>query len=280
MLERRAPAKINLGLHVLRKRPDGYHDIETVMHCIGWADRVTATPADTLSMTCSDPQLPIDEGNLCMEAAQRLRALFDVAEGATLHLDKKVPYGAGLGSGSSDAVATLQLLNTLWGLDAPLDALHDIAASIGSDVPFFLDGAAALATGRGDQLAPLHGQHSTPYEMPFSVVVVVPDVRIATPDAYGMVTPSGEPRPDLPTLVRSSDLDRWRRELVNDFEAPVLEAYPTVRSAKQLLDDQGAEYASLSGSGSAVYGLFRDASVAREAARAARALGHRVHVDP
>ena len=280
MLERPAPAKINLGLHVLRRRSDGYHDIETVMHRIGWADRVTATPADTLSMTCSDPELPIDGGNLCMQAAQRLQAMFDVAAGATLHLDKTVPYGAGLGSGSSDAVATLQLLGTLWELDAPLEALHDIAASIGSDVPFFLNGSAALATGRGDQLVPLHGQHSTPYEMPFSVVIVVPDVRIATPDAYGMVAPSAELRPDLSALVRSSDLSRWRNELVNDFEAPVLEAYPAIRSVKQLLNDQGAGYASLSGTGSAVYGLFRDAAAARDAARAARALGHRVHVDP
>jgi 4-diphosphocytidyl-2-C-methyl-D-erythritol kinase len=95
-----------------------------------------------------------------------------------------------------------------------------------------------------------------------------------------MVAPSAEPRPDLSALVRSSDLSRWRNELVNDFEAPVLEAYPAIRSVKQLLNDQGAGYASLSGTGSAVYGLFRDAAAARDAARAARALGHRVHVDP
>lgn len=280
MLERSAPAKINLGLHVLRKRDDGYHDIETVMHRIGWADRVTATSADTLSMTCSDPALPTDEDNLCMQAAQRLRAAFEVTAGAQLHLDKRVPYGAGLGSGSSDAATTLQLLSTLWELEPELGALHDIAADIGSDVPFFLGGPAALARGRGERLAPLRDQRSRPYEMPFSAVVAVPDVHIATPDAYGMVTPNDEARPDLPALVRSNDLNRWRHELVNDFAAPILEAYPAVRSVEQLLHDQGAGYASLSGSGSAVYGLFRNASVAREAARAIRALGHRVHLDP
>jgi len=280
MLEQRAPAKINLGLHVLRRRDDGYHDIETVMHRIGWADRVTATPAPTLSMTCSDPDLPTDGDNLCMQAAQRLRAAFDVEAGAQLHLDKQVPYGAGLGSGSSDAVAALQLLNALWDVDAPADALHDMAAAIGSDVPFFLNGPAALATGRGERLAPLRGQHSTPYEMPFSLVVVVPDVHIATPDAYGRVTPDTEDRPALPALIRSNDLARWRRELVNDFEVPILDAYPAVRTAKKVLVDQGAGYTSLSGSGSAVYGVFKESAVAREAARAARALGYRVHVDP
>ena len=280
MLERRAPAKINLGLHVVRKRPDGYHDIETVMHRIDWADRITAEPAADLAMTCSDPDLPADGDNLCMHAAQRLRAAFDVEAGARLHLDKQVPYGAGLGSGSSDAAATLRLLDALWELDAPADALHAIASAIGSDVPFFLNGPAALATGRGEQVVPLRGQHSAPYAMPFSVVVVVPDVHIATPDAYGMITPSADERPDLLLLVRSNDLARWQQELVNDFETPILNAYPTVEAAKQLLADQGAGYASLSGSGSAVYGAFEDAATAREAARAARALGHRVHVDP
>lgn len=280
MLERPAPAKINLGLHVLRKRDDGYHDIETVMHRIGWADRITAEPAADLSMTCSDPALPTDGDNLCMQAAQRLRARFDVTEGAMLHLDKQVPYGAGLGSGSSDAATTLHLLNALWDLDAPPDALHGIAASIGSDVPFFLNGPAALATGRGGQLAPLRDPHSARYEMPFAVVVVVPEVYIATPEAYHMITPSADERPALPPLVCSNDLRRWRRELVNDFEAPIFDAYPAVRTVKKVLVDQGAGYVSLSGSGSAVYGVFQDAVTAREAARAARALGHRVHVDP
>jgi 4-diphosphocytidyl-2-C-methyl-D-erythritol kinase len=280
MLERRAPAKINLGLHVLRRRDDGYHDIETVMHRIGWADRVTAAPAGTLSMTCSDPDLPTDERNLCLQAAQRLQTAFDVAAGAQLHLDKRVPYGAGLGSGSSDAAATLRLLDALWRLDADAKALHTIAADIGSDVPFCLNSPAALATGRGEQLVPLLHQRSRPYEMPFSIVVVVPEVQIATPDAYQMVTPHAEGRPDLSALVRSNDLAQWRQKLVNDFEPPILDAYPAVQGAKQLLIDQGAEYTALSGSGSAVYGIFRTADRARAAGRAAQAMGHRAHVDP
>jgi len=279
MIERRAPAKINLGLHVLRKRSDGYHDIETVLYRIGWADRVTAAPADRLAMTCSDPALPTDENNLCMRAARRLQAAFDVGRGASLHLDKRVPYGAGLGSGSSDAAATLKVLNELWELGASVAELRDIAAMIGSDVPFFVEGGAALATGRGEVLTPLRAASGTPYWLPFALVVVVPDVHISTPAAYGMVHPDASARPDLAALVRSNDLERWRNALVNDFEAPILEAYPAVRAVKGMLREAGAEYAALSGSGAAVYGVFEHEATARTAAESARAAGHRVFAD-
>lgn len=278
MLERPAPAKINLGLHVLRQRDDGYHAIETVLHRIGWADRITVAPADTLTMTCSDPELPTDADNLCLQAAEQLQAAFDVARGARFHLDKHVPYGAGLGSGSSDAAITLQLLDELWALDAASEDLHAIASQIGSDVPFFLDGPSALATGRGDELTPLRDPSGAPYTMPFPLVVVVPDVHIATPKAYGMVTPEASGRPDLAAVVRSNDLTRWRAELVNDFEAPIVEAYPAVRLARDLLEEAGAGYVALSGSGSAVYGVFEHARAARAAEEAARAAGHRVYL--
>jgi len=279
VLKQSAPAKINLGLHVLRKRADGYHDVATVLHRIGWADRLTAAPADALTMTCSDPALPTDVDNLCLQAAQRLQAAFDVAQGARLHLDKRVPYGAGLGSGSSDAATTLQLLDDLWGLDAAPEELHAIAAQIGADVPFFLDGPAALATGRGDELTPLQDAGGTPYAMPYALVVVVPDVHIATPEAYGLVTPRASGRPDPGGVVRSNELARWRAELVNDFEKPVVDAYPAVGLARDLLDEAGAGYVALSGSGSAVYGVFEQARAAQAAEEAARAAGHRAHLD-
>jgi 4-diphosphocytidyl-2-C-methyl-D-erythritol kinase len=255
-LVERAPAKINLGLHVLRKRPDGYHDVETVLHRLDWADTVTAQPAETLSMTCSDPTLPTDEENLCMQAAHRLAEACDVTRGAELHLEKRVPYGAGLGGGSSDAAATLRLLTRLWDLDPAPKQLHDVARGIGSDVPFFLhDAPAAYATGRGDDLTPLYG-NDDPYRLPFPVLVVVPPVRVETPTAYGQVTPHEEDRPGLPDLVRSNDLAQWQSALVNDFDGPITEAYPEVAAAQSWLDDEGADYVSLSGSGGAVYGVF------------------------
>ncbi len=277
MLERRAPAKINLGLHVLRKRADGYHDLETVFLRLPWADRLTAEPAESFSFTCSDPALPTDEGNLCVRAARRLAEAFGVEKGAKLHLEKRLPYGAGLGGGSSDAAATLRLLAEGWRLDASDEALREIAAAIGSDVPFFLlSEPAAYATGRGEKLEPLTDAAGDPYGLPFALVVVAPEEQVATAEAYGWVTPNDENRPDLRAVVRSNDLARWRAELVNDFEAPVLERHPSIRAAKGLLAEAGAGYAALSGSGSAVFGVFESGAAAEAAAEAARQSGLRV----
>ncbi|RMF57012.1 MAG: 4-(cytidine 5'-diphospho)-2-C-methyl-D-erythritol kinase [Bacteroidetes bacterium] len=277
LLERLAPAKINLGLHVLRRRPDGYHDLETVFLRIGWADRLTARPGETLRMTCSDPALPTDERNLCMKAARALQRAFGVTHGAALHLEKHVPYGAGLGGGSSDAAATLLLLSDLWGLDAPPDRLHALAAGLGSDVPFFLGPEAAFATGRGERLTPLLDPATgAPYRFPFALVVAVPPVHVATAEAYRLVRPRATGRPDLRAVVTSNDLARWRAELVNDFEAPVMAAFPGIRTAREVLVAAGAGYAALSGSGAAVFGVFEAEAAARTAAEAARHAGCRV----
>jgi len=275
-----APAKINLGLHVLRRRPDGYHDIETIFHRIDWADTITAAPAASLSLTCSDPSLPTDADNLCLQAAECLAAAYDVTTGAALHLEKRVPYGAGLGSGSSDAAATLRLLTRLWDLSPSPAALKEIGRDIGADVPFFLQNApAAHATGRGDTLSPL-SKDGGPYRLPFPLLVAVPPVEVPTPWAYAQITPRDSSRPDLRRVVRSNDLSRWRNALANDFEAPVTNAKPAVHAVREALRDTGAAYVSLSGSGSAVYGVFED----MRAARAARGVLHssdvRVHLMP
>ncbi len=281
MLEQSAPAKINLGLHVLRRRADGYHDIETVFLRIRWADRLAAAPGERLTFTCSDPALPADEGNLCVQAAQRLRAAFDVEQGAALHLEKRLPYGAGLGGGSSDAAATLRLLAELWTLDASEAALHEIAAGLGADVPFFLGPPAAYGTGRGEELAMLcEAGAEAPYRLPFDVVVVAPGVAVSTAEAYDWITPRAAERPDLREVVLSNDLARWRAELENDFEPPVFGRYPAVRAIRDLLYAAGAGYAALSGSGAAVFGIFGESARARAVAEAARQEGHRAWYGP
>jgi len=265
-----APAKINLGLHVLRQRPDGYHDIDTVLHRIDWADTIAATPAEGLSLTCSDPSLPTDKDNLCLQAAHRLADAFDVATGAALHLEKRVPYAAGLGSGSSDAAATLRLLTRLWDVGASLEALREIGATIGADVPFFLqDAPAARATGRGDTLSTLSNDGGS-YRLPFPLLLAVPSVAVSTPWAYTQVTPAATDRPDLQRVVCSNDLRRWREALANDFEPPVMAAKPSVSAVRAALQDTDAAYVSLSGSGSAVYGLFREPAAAQAAQDALR----------
>jgi len=275
-LSRPAPAKINLGLHVLRKRDDGYHDVETVYHRIGWTDEVSVEAADDLSMTCSDPDLPTGDKNLCLQAARRLRAAFDVDRGAAIHLEKTLPVGAGLGGGSSDAAATLHLLAELWDVDAGADRLRDLAADIGSDVPFFLwDEAAAYATGRGEKLEEIRTADGTPFRLDTTVVLVVPPVAMATPEAYAMVTPDDVNRADLRAVVASGDLGRWRSELVNDFSEPVADQHPSVDAARDLLHQHGADYVSLAGSGSTVYGLFTSVPQADAAAQVASREGYR-----
>ncbi len=273
---RPAPAKVNLGLHVLRRRPDGFHDLATVFLPIGWADRLSASPALDVSLTTTDPSLPTDGSNLVVRAAVALRGWADAAGpesadvgsgrlGAALHLDKRVPYGAGLGGGSSDAAAALRLLADLWALDVPPADLHALALDLGSDVPFFLDGVAAHGTGRGERLAPLVGADGQAYRCPFWLVVAVPPAHVSTADAFALVTPSDRDRPDLAAAVVSDDLDRWRAELTNDFQPSVEAAVPAVREVRQALTEAGAAHAVLSGTGAGVVGVFEAASAARAA---------------
>lgn len=272
MLSRQARAKVNLGLHVLRRRTDGFHDIETVFLPVEWTDTLTVEPEETLSFTCDDATIEGND-NLVMRAARMLREHFDVRKGARIHLAKRIPYGAGLGGGSSDAAAALRILAELWNLEDAHETLFEIGSRLGSDVPFFLQDEAAFATGRGTDLEPLSDEKGE-YVFPFDLVVAVPETRVSTPQAYALITPNENKRPDLRDLVRSNDPARWRRELDNDFEEAVLEAFPEIAALKESLYDAGAAYASMSGSGSAVFGVFEEKSLAMAAAEAMRATGH------
>ncbi len=266
-----APAKINLGLHVLRKRDDGFHDLESVFLRIGWADRLSFAYAEGLSMTCSDPSLPTDGSNLCMRAAQAVLNAADswvpdaqdVPIGLAIHLEKRVPHGGGLGGGSSDAATCLEATNEQIGSPLSLSLLHDLAAAIGSDVPFFLmKEGVALGTGRGEILSPMAFPRALRDTW---LVVVAPDVGISTAEAYGGISPRDGDRPDLSRLVRDGTLDEWRAELVNDFETSLFPSYPQVAELKDQLYAAGAGYASMSGSGSAVFGVFTTEAAAQAA---------------
>lgn len=263
MYSAQAPAKINLGLHVLRRRNDGYHDVETVLLPIGWYDTLTVHADERVAMTCTDPELPTDERNLCVQAARLLGRTAEVSDGARIHLEKHIPYGAGLGGGSSDAAATLRLLCRLWDLSCTTDQLHALGRTLGADVPFFLHGNAAYAVGRGDELQRLDGYE----EFPYTLIVVKPPVSVSTPDAYGLVRPHAENRPDLPELVSSNDLSRWNTRLTNDFEGPIFRRYPKIAAIKDELLQRQAAYASLSGSGTAVFGVFEQEAAADRAVR-------------
>lgn len=243
-------AKINLGLRVLRKRPDGYHDIESVLLPVGLHDRLEielySGNEDHLQMS-GIPVMGKPEDNLVLRAV-RLQRSIKYFPTVTIRLQKMIPAGAGLGGGSSDAATTLLMLNDLFGLGFTQSELARMAAQIGSDCPFFVYNKPMLATGRGTDL--------TPVEVPLSdywVVIVKPNVHISTPWAYRQVTPSAVPEfPDLKNL----SVSQWRNYLVNDFQKPVVSSYPVIGELLRKLELMGAEYYSLSGSGSAVYGLF------------------------
>jgi 4-diphosphocytidyl-2-C-methyl-D-erythritol kinase len=261
-----APAKINLGLRVLERRTDGFHEIETVLVAVTWSDKITIEVASGLELTCSVPDLPTDERNLCLRAARLLSERLRPPTGARIHLEKRLPWGAGLGSGSSDAATTLTGLCRLWDRSPPHGELMEMAAELGSDVPFFIEAHPALAEGRGERLTRLDTMiGEEPFIFPYTVAIAVPAIHISTADAYATVTPARREGRGLAALILDGEPRDWRRELTNDFEPSVLARYPHLRQIKEDFYGSGAAYASLSGSGSAVYALFEHEAAARAA---------------
>lgn len=259
---RTAFAKVNLGLEILRKRPDGYHDLETIFYRIGLADEIEVHPADDLTMECDDPSLPIGRDNLCLKAAESLRQKIGGTAGAHIVLRKRIPTGAGLGGGSSDAATVLVALNELWETRLPTKELREIGASIGSDVPGFLASPLSYATGRGEVLEDL------PPHFPYWLVTVTPPVAVSTAWAYGQLKlSSDEPRAPLRDRFLNAlpNLDYLGAMLRNDFEQAVLGAYPQIAAAKRSLLKTRCACALLSGSGSSVFGLTDDRSIAETA---------------
>ncbi len=262
MLFQRAFAKINLGLRVIRKRDDGFHEIETVFHRVNVFDILTVEHSPELSFNCDDPLLQNDE-NLVLIAAKRLKERLGIAQGAKISLVKRIPYGAGLGGGSADAAATLQMLCRLWQLDPDPLMLAGIAAGIGSDVPYFLGEGSAHATSRGEILSYFE------LTLPHTILVVAPDIRITTRDAYASVVPGRhEGMDDLRTLFLQhvDQPDLLRNVLHNDFEGPLFLTHPVIARIRQELYDLGADFALLSGSGSAIFALFSNGRLATQAA--------------
>ncbi|MDK2970869.1 MAG: 4-diphosphocytidyl-2-C-methyl-D-erythritol kinase [Candidatus Sumerlaeota bacterium] len=265
MIRATAPAKINLSLDVLRRRPDGFHDLETIFQEIGWCDELCFAPAETDSFRVDGPfasGIPTDATNLVRRAVAALRARCPGSL-PPLHvvLTKNVPSGAGLGGGSSDAAATLRVLAASHGLDLPQDELETIAASLGSDCAFFIRGGTAHATGRGENLEPLVCKRD------YALLVAVPPVSVSTARAFGALEPRDlGAQTDWPALrkwvVGEADLP----PLHNTFERPVCSAYPSVSETLAKLRALNPLDAQLSGSGAACFAVFPDV---RSAARAA-----------
>jgi len=257
MLEYRAYAKINLGLRILRARTDGYHDIETVLHRIDLFDEITFEESDVISLNCNNSSVPTDDHNLCVRAAIALQQFCDIRAGVHMRLRKQIPVGAGLGGGSSDAATTLKALNRFWRLDLSPEELSTLALQLGSDVPYFLNNGTAYATGRGEVL-----EYFT-LDVPYSIVVVHPQIHIPTPWAYQNIhLEQLTRRPPLTFTLKQIIIDhiadprRLTMHLGNDFEPLLLRTHAAIAQLKQALLAFGADLVLLSGSGSSVFALF------------------------
>jgi len=259
----RAYAKINLGLRILSKRPDGYHNIETVFHPVDVFDEISLEVSTSMDFKSSHPDVPHDESNLCMRAARELQRRYSATSTAKIVLSKKIPVGAGLGGGSSDAAATLIGLCKLWNVNPDRTDLPGIAITLGADVPYFLHNGTASATGRGEQL------EYFPLDMPYALLLVHPNIHVSTAWAYAHSSPAAHVNEEsLVTIWREhiAEPDRLQHKVRNDFESLVFREYPEIERLRNELYEAGAVFVQLSGSGSTVYGLFLSLSEAGEAA--------------
>ncbi len=242
--------KINLGLRIINKRPDGFHNIETCFYPVPWTDILEIIPASSFSFANTGIVVGSKvEDNLCVRTYRMLQKDFNLPPVA-MHLHKIVPMGAGLGGGSSDATHTLSMLNHIFELGLPLDKLRYFAAQLGSDCAFFVGRQAMIGTGRGELLAEVNVSLSGKF-----LIIVKPDVQIPTAEAYQQVVPSNQDI-SIREIVEGQRLEDWRHTLVNDFESGIFKRYPVLKEIKDALYAKGALFASMSGSGSSVFGVF------------------------
>ena len=267
----RTCAKVNLCLRVLGRRDDGFHEVQTVLHTVSLWDRVRLSPLrgdGEVSIRVTGGDVPADESNLCWRAARALAAHVHPSGGVAIDLDKSIPVGAGLGGGSSDAAATLVGLARLWEVDLKPEEMEGIAASLGADVPFFLRGGCCLARGRGERLEALPS-------VPLWMVLVVPERRVPTAQAYaalGRGTTSGRRRGVTRGVqhnmeaVKLGEATAVAASLHNDFESLEMAGIAEAREVGPALKAAGCLGASLTGTGSAVFGIARDRVAADRAA--------------
>lgn len=240
--------KINLGLNIIRKREDGFHDLETIFLPTPFTDVLEIVPSDKTELIVTG--LPVNaKDNLCIKAYNLLQQKFPGLPAIKMHLHKVIPLGAGLGGGSSDAAFTLQLLNEKFNLNIETEQLIKFALQLGSDCPFFIINKPSFAKGRGEILEPVNIDLSQ-----YKILIVSPGIHIDTKWAFSKII-SRERKISIKEII-VQPIESWNGELQNDFELPVFAEYPELEKIKNDLYDLGATYASLSGSGSSVYGIF------------------------
>lgn len=244
-------AKINIGLSVIRKRSDGFHDIESIFYPVGLCDALEYIQAEETqendSVSYSGP-FPVESRDICLKLTEMLRDSFSIPA-LRMHIHKNIPPGAGLGGGSADAAFLLKSLNETYSLDLNPEQMEIWAARIGSDCPFFVRNTPCLVTGKGEYLREIQLSLKGYY-----FILVFPGILSSTAEAYREIIPSGKSA-DLVSAVRKP-VDQWKNFIANQFEEPVFRRYPLLAEIKKELYNMGAVFASMSGSGSAIYAIF------------------------
>jgi 4-diphosphocytidyl-2-C-methyl-D-erythritol kinase len=258
-------AKINWSLQILGKRPDGYHEVKTVLQTISLHDDIhfEVSGDGTITLTCDDPEIPIDEQNLIVQAAYAVKHRYNVSQGVRVRLEKRIPTQAGLGGASSNAAVSLLALAHLWNLKPTAPVLLEIAARLGADVPFFLLGGCALATGIGERLTLPEKTNNEVQHL----IVIRPNAQVSTAKAYAALHAPALTTTNMAPILSSSRNEANSRgsqpwplqdSLKNDFESVIFDIEPEIKRAKETLLQAGALGALLAGSGSSVFGIFVD----------------------
>jgi 4-diphosphocytidyl-2-C-methyl-D-erythritol kinase len=255
-------SKINLGLNVLEKRPDGFHNIETIFYPVGLSDALEMIISNDGRPGFNQTGLSIEgnpDENLCVKAYRLLGEDFDLTP-VKIHLHKVIPIGAGLGGGSSDGASAIKLLNKLFSLGLSNMRMTEYARKLGSDCSFFIENKPVFAFEKGDHFEPLTVDLSS-----FTILIVVPAIPVNTKEAYSLVKPSDSGNSFKG--IMAEPINQWKDHLQNDFERSVFLHHPRIRQIKQQLYDEGAVFASMSGSGSSVYGIFKKREIPLESFR-------------
>ena len=242
-------AKINIGLQILGKREDSFHEIQTIMYPIGWKDALEIIPSEKNKFYLHGISLSLEGPSTCENILEKMQQRYGIPN-VEIHLTKGIPSGAGLGGGSADAAYTVKMLNELFSLDLGDNELEEICAEVGSDCPFFVKSQPQICEGRGEIL--------TPHSLSLSglwLVAINPKIHISTGEAYSNANHSGSFDPNK---ISADNIDDWKNLLKNDFQEFTIEKYPEIGAIKTRMDKSGARYSALSGSGSTVFGLFSE----------------------
>ena len=251
-------AKINIGLSITEKRPDGFHNLESCFYPVGWCDVLEILPASTLSFKSTGISIPGNlETNLCLKAYHLVKQDFNIPP-VMIHLHKVIPIGAGLGGGSADCAFTIKTLNYLFELHLTMKQMENYARKLGSDCAFFIQNTPKYCIGKGDEFSEITLDLSGKY-----IVLVNPNIHISTAEAYSGVKPM-KSEIDLREILQKP-LNQWVNVVKNSFENHILPKYPTISNIKNQLYKYGADYASMTGSGSTVFGIFEQEIDLKEA---------------